>query len=304
MTDQPAPDRARCAFVAIIGAPNAGKSTLVNTVVGTKVTIVSHKVQTTRMQVRGIALRGDAQLVFIDTPGIFKPRRRLDRAMVDAAWSGARDADVVVLLFDATRPFDADTEALLLRLATRGKTVLALNKVDAVRKERLLELAQTFAAKHTFDATFMISALKRSGVDRLVDWLAAAAPPGPWHFPADDVSDLPMRTLAAEITREKIFGRLHEELPYATTVETTAWQDQGKTGVRIEQIIYVERDGQRAIVLGEGGRTIKALSMAARKELGDILGRPVHLFLTVKVKDGWEHDRSHYRDMGLAFPED
>jgi GTP-binding protein Era len=304
MITPPAEGEARCAFVAVIGAPNAGKSTLVNRVVGTKVTIVSHKVQTTRMQVRGITHQGPAQLVFVDTPGIFQPRRRLDRAMVDAAWSGARDADIVVVLFDATRKIDAAVEAMLTRLSTRGKTVLALNKVDAIEKGRLLELATAFQAKHRFDETFMISALKGSGVSRLVDWLAAQAPLGPWHFPPDDVSDLPIRMLAAEITREKIFARLHEELPYATTVETTAWNDQGAKGIRIEQTIYVERDGQRAIVLGEGGRTIKALSTAARKELMEITGRPVHLFTMVKVKDGWEHDRSHYRDMGLEFPED
>jgi GTPase len=296
----------RCAFVAVIGAPNAGKSTLVNTIVGTKVTIVSHKVQTTRMAVRGIAMAGPAQLVFIDTPGIFAPKRRLDRAMVQAAWNGAREADQIVLLHDATKPIDATTKDMLVRAPGGKRTLLALNKVDKIardKKERLLTLAAAFAEVRTFDATFMISAESASGVKALVDDLARHSPHGPWHFPPDDVSDLPMRMLAAEITREKVFMRLHEELPYATTVETTAWQDKGRNGVRIEQIITVTRDSQRAIVLGEGGRTIKTLSMSARKELTEIVGRPVHLFLTVKVKEDWENDRAHYRDMGLEFPE-
>jgi GTP-binding protein Era len=303
MTDVP-PGERRCAFVAVIGAPNAGKSTLVNALVGTKVTIVSHKVQTTRMPVRGIAVSGPAQLVFIDTPGIFKPRRRLDRAMVEAAWGGARDADIVVLLFDAQRRLDEETKAMIARLPGAGRTVLALNKVDRAQKERLLELAAAFAAERAFDATFMISALSGSGLDALVGDLARHAPLGDWHFPPEDVSDLPMRLLAAEITREKIYDRLHDELPYATTVETTAWRDQGGRGVRIEQTIYVSREGQRAIVLGAGGQTIKSLSIAARKELAEIVGRPVHLFLMVKVKDGWEHDRAHYREIGLTYPDD
>jgi GTP-binding protein Era len=298
------PEDRRCAFVAVIGAPNAGKSTLVNAVVGTKVTIVSHKVQTTRMPVRGIAMSGASQLVFIDTPGIFKPKRRLDRAMVDAAWSGARDADIVVLLFDASRALDAETKAMIARVPAAARTILALNKVDRVKKEKLLELAAAFAAERSFDATYMISALNGSGLQALVADLAKHAPLGDWHFPPEDVSDLPMRILAAEITREKIYDRLHEELPYATTVETTAWQDKGAGGVRIEQTIYVARENQRPIVLGAGGQTIKALSIAARKELAEIVGRPVHLFLMVKVKDGWEHDRAHYREMGLTYPED
>lgn len=301
------PEERRCAFVAVIGAPNAGKSTLVNAVVGTKVTIVSHKVQTTRMPVRGIAMSGASQLVFIDTPGIFKPKRRLDRAMVDAAWSGARDADIVVLLFDALRSLDDETKAMLARIPAAARTILVLNKVDKIdraKKERLLELTAAFAAVRAFDATYMISALSGSGLQALVADLARHAPFGEWHFPPEDVSDLPMRLLAAEITREKIYDRLHDELPYATTVETTAWQDQGNRGVRIEQMIYVARESQRAIVLGAGGQTIKSLSIAARKDLADIIGRPVHLFLHVKFKDGWEHDRTHYRDMGLTFPED
>jgi GTPase len=299
------PAHPRCGFIAIIGAPNAGKSTLVNTIVGTKVTIVSHKVQTTRMQVRGIAMNGDAQLVFIDTPGIFKPRRRLDRAMVKAAWGGAQDADVVVLLFDAQRDIAADTDEMLARIGqSKGRRVLALNKIDEVPKEKLLALATAFNERAPFEATFMISALKGAGVKDLTAYLAANAPLGPWHYNADDVTDMPLRLLASEITREKLFNRLHEELPYATTVETTAWKDMGKKGIRIEQTIYVERDSQRSIVLGEAGRTIKNISMGARKELAGIVERDVHLFLHVKVKDGWEHDPERYRDMGLEFPKD
>ncbi len=299
------PANPRCGFIAVIGAPNAGKSTLVNTIVGTKVTIVSHKVQTTRMQVRGIAVEGDAQLVFIDTPGIFTPRRRLDRAMVKAAWGGAQDADVVVLLFDAQRDIQADTEAIVARISqSKARRVLALNKVDAVPKEKLLALATAFNERSAFDQTFMISALKGSGIADLTTYLAANVPFGPWHYNPDDVTDLPLRRLASEITREKLFNRLHEELPYAATVETTAWKDMGKKGIRIEQTIFVERDSQRSIVLGENGRTIKMISMGARKELAGIVERDIHLFLHVKVKDGWEHDPERYREMGLEFPTD
>jgi GTPase len=297
------PANPRCGFIAIIGAPNAGKSTLVNTIVGTKVTIVSHKVQTTRRQVRGIALAGDAQLVFIDTPGIFKPRRRLDRAMVRAAWGGAQDADVVVLLFDAQRDIQSDTEEIVARVGqSKAKRVLALNKVDAVPKDKLLALATAFNERLAFDQTFMISALKGSGIADLTAYMAAHVPFGPWHYNPDDVTDMPLRMLASEITREKLFNRLHEELPYAATVETTAWKDMGAKGIRIEQTIFVERDSQRSIVLGEGGRTIKMISMGARKELTEIIERDVHLFLHVKVKDGWEHDPERYREMGLDFP--
>ena len=299
------PANPRCGFVAIIGATNAGKSTLVNTLVGTKVTIVSHKVQTTRMPIRGIAMVGNSQLVFIDTPGIFKPRRRLDRAMVQAAWGGARDADVVVFLFDAQKNVDADVKAMVARLGeVKANRVLALNKVDSIKKERLFTLATEFNDALAFDKTFMISALDGRGVDDLKAYLGAHVPAGDWHYPPDDVSDLPMRLLAAEITREKVFDRLHQELPYAATVETTSWKDLGKKGVRIEQTIFVTRESQRAIVLGDGGRTIKQLSMSARTDLTAIVEREVHLFLHVKVQDNWADDPQRYRDLGLEYPSD
>jgi GTP-binding protein Era len=299
------PPDARCGFVAVIGAPNAGKSTLVNTLVGSKITIVSHKVQTTRMPIRGITMVDDAQLIFIDTPGIFKPRRRLDRAMVKAAWGGAQDADIVVFVFDAQRELDADTAAMVARAGeTRATHVLVLNKVDRVQKERLLDLATAFNEKLRFDATFMIAALSGYGAEDLKAYLGKKAPKGDWHYPPDDITDLPLRMLAAELTREKLFNRLHQELPYSATVETTAWQDRGKKGIRIEQVIFVERDSQRSIVLGEGGRAIKQISMESRKELSEIVERDVHLFLHVKVKEGWEHDPEHYREMGLEFPSD
>lgn len=293
----------RFGFVAIIGATNAGKSTLVNHLVGTKVTIVSHKVQTTRMQIRGIAVDGSSQLVFVDTPGIFKPRRRLDRAMVRAAWSGAGEADIVVLLFDAQRNVDDEIRAMVARLSDVPVPVcLALNKVDTIPKERLLMLAQEINKLGAFKATFMISALKGSGVQHLKRYLAEMVPEGRWHYPADDVTDAPMRILAAEITREKLYARLHQELPYAATVETTSWKEMGKKGVRLEQTIFVERESQRSIVLGEGGRAIKKISTESRTELTEIVGRPVHLFLHVKVREGWEHDPERYREMGLEFP--
>jgi GTPase len=293
----------RCGFVSLLGETNAGKSTLVNRLVGTKVTIVSHKVQTTRMPIRGIAMVGNSQLVFIDTPGIFKPRRRLDRAMVSAAWGGAKDADAVVLLIDAQRHIDDDMRMMVEKLGQMKTTCfLALNKIDQVDKARLLTLSQELNAGVNFTATFMISALNGSGVDRLKAALAAAVPHGPWHYSADDVTDLPLRLLAAEITREKLYARLHDELPYATTVETTMWTDMKSKGVRIEQTIFVERDSQKSIVLGKAGRAIKQISMESRTELTEIMERPVHLFLFVKVRDGWEHDPERYRDMGLEFP--
>jgi GTP-binding protein Era len=308
MTDKPpiAPSASqpqRCGFIAVIGAPNAGKSTLVNALVGTKVTIVSHKVQTTRVPIRGIVMTGMSQLVFIDTPGIFKPKRRLDRAMVEAAWGGTGDADAIVFLFDVQAPIDTATKQIVERLApAKGKRILALNKIDLVKKERLLEITETFNALLPFDATFMISALKGSGVEKLKAYLGSIVPEGPWHYDPDDVTDAPLRRLAAEITREKIYNRLHDELPYAATVETTDWKDLGKKGVRIEQTIFVERDSQRSIVLGKDGRTIKQISIEARTELTDIVEKPVHLFLFVKVKDGWENDPERYREMGLDFP--
>ena len=302
---EPAPGaETRCGFIAVIGAPNAGKSTLVNALVGAKVSIVSHKVQTTRMPLRGIAIEGASQLVFIDTPGIFAPRRRLDRAMVEAAWGGAGDADIVVLMIDAAKGLDEDVERILAKLeGRRTPNILALNKVDRVKKERLLELAQACNARLPFAETFMISALTGDGVADLKSHLARSVAPGPWHYPADEVSDAPLRVMAAEITREKIYERLHDELPYQATVETTSWLEKGKA-VRIEQTIFVERDSQKAIVLGHGGRTIKQLSMQARQEIGEILERPVHLFLFVKVRENWGDDPERYRDMGLAFPKD
>ncbi len=373
----------RCGFIAIIGAPNAGKSTLVNMLVGTKIAIVSRKVQTTRTTLRGIAIEGASQLVFIDTPGIFAPKRRLDRAMVEAAWGGAGDADLVLLVVDAAKGLDEDVERILDKLASvvldddmqpgpkasstskverrerhsvpsplvgegqgggesktsdvvvpptpnpspqgggesrRGcgeaggqrhgiasepqrRLLLALNKVDRVRKERLLELAAELNARVPFAETFMISALDGDGVADLKSHLAHSVPPGPWHYPPEEVTDAPMRVLAAEITREKIYDRLHDELPYQIAVETTAWTEQGKA-VRVEQTIFVERDSQKRIVLGKGGAMIKQLSMESRKELSQIVGRPVHLFLFVKVREGWGDDPARYRDLGLAFPKD
>ena len=302
---EPAPGiETRCGFIAVIGAPNAGKSTLVNALVGAKVSIVSHKVQTTRMPLRGIAIEGASQLVFMDTPGIFVPRRRLDRAMVEAAWGGAGDADIVVLMIDAAKGIEEDAERILAKLQERkAAPILALNKIDRVKKERLLDLARDCNARLPFTATFMISALSGDGVADLKSHLARTVAPGPWHYPADEISDAPLRVMAAEITREKIFERLHDELPYEATVETTSWLEKGKA-VRIEQTIYVERDSQKAIVLGHGGRTIKQLSMQARLELVGILERPVHLFLFVKVRENWGDDPERYRDMGLAFPKD
>jgi GTPase len=294
----------RCGFIAVIGAPNAGKSTLVNQLVGAKVSIVSRKVQTTRMPVRGIAIEGTSQLVFIDTPGIFAPRRRLDRAMVEAAWGGAGDADIVVVMIDAAKGLEEDAERILGKLdRSKASLVLVLNKIDRVKKEHLLELAQQLNARVPFKHTFMISALTGNGVGDLKSYLAGAVAPGPWHYPAEDVSDTPLRLLAAEITREKLYDRLHDELPYQATVETTDWTEK-KGAVRIEQTIYVQRDSQKSIVLGHGGAMIKQLSMQARRELAEILEKPVHLFLHVKVREGWENDPERYRDIGLDFPKE
>jgi GTP-binding protein Era len=294
----------RCGFIAVIGAPNAGKSTLVNALVGAKVSIVSRKVQTTRMTLRGIAIEGQSQLVFIDTPGIFAPRRRLDRAMVDAAWSGAVDADQIMLLVDAARGVDENVERILGRLKDVGaRVLLVLNKIDRVRKASLLALAADLNARISFVATFMVSALNGDGIADLKSHLAKVVPPGPWHYPEDEISDAPLRVLAAEITREKIYNRLHDELPYQAAVETTAWREQ-KNGIRIEQTIFVERESQKRIVLGKGGAMIKQLSMEARKELSGIVERPVHLFLFVKVREGWGDDPERYRDLGLTFPKE
>ncbi len=293
----------RAGFVALIGAPNAGKSTLLNALVGVKVSIVTHKVQTTRALVRGIAMQDASQIVFVDTPGIFRPKRRLERAMVDTAWGGAREADVVVLLIDAKRGIDEQAEAILDRLAdVRLPKVLVLNKIDITQRETLLELAANANARAPFDQTFMVSAAKGYGLDDLMGYLAETVPPGPWLYPEDQASDLPMRMLAAEITREKLFLRLHQELPYMSTVETEAWQERKDGSVRIEQTIYVERDSQKVIVLGQGGRTIKSISQAARAEIAEAAGCPVHLFLFVKVRENWADDPERYREMGLEFP--
>jgi GTP-binding protein Era len=293
----------RCGFIALIGAPNAGKSTLINQLVQSKVSIVSHKVQTTRMPVRGIAIQGASQLVFIDTPGIFAPKRRLDRAMVTSAWSGAHDADLTGLLIDARKGLDAEAEAILKKLAElRGKVFLILNKVDVVDKPALLALATALNERARFVATFMISALTGDGVSDLRDWLAREVPPGPWHYPEDQVSDAPLRQLASEVTREKLYHRLHQELPYQATVETESWKQMKDGSVRIEQTIYVERESQKKIVIGKGGQTLKAIGAEARKEIAEIAETPVHLFLFVKVREGWGDDPERYREMGLEFP--
>ncbi|MGE3248310.1 MAG: GTPase Era, partial [Beijerinckiaceae bacterium] len=296
-------DDTRCGFVALIGAPNAGKSTLLNRLVGAKVSIVSRKVQTTRTQIRGIVTRGQAQVIFVDTPGIFKPKRRLDRAMVKSAWGGAGDADVVCLLIDARKGIDEENEAILNGLAgVSRKRSLILNKIDTIERGKLLELAQQINARLAFDETFMISALDGSGVESMLDSLAAKMQPGPWLYPEDQIADAPLRALAAEITREKLFDRLHEELPYQLTVETEQWKDQADGSARIEQTIYVTREGHKKIVIGEGGRTIKAVGTAARKEIAEAAEQKVHLFLFVKVRDRWVDDPERYREMGLDFP--
>jgi len=300
----PEPAQQRCGFIAVIGAPNAGKSTLVNALVGAKVSIVSHKVQTTRVPVRGIANVGDSQLVFIDTPGLFAPKKRLDTAMVEAAWGGARDADMVVLVIDAVRGIDSEVEGILGKLKdVKLPRIAVLNKVDKLAdKAKLLALATELQQRLDFETVFMISATAGDGVEDLKNFLAGRMPPGPWHYPADDLTDAPLRLLAAEITREKIFHRLHDEVPYSSTVETTQWTERKDGSVRIEQTIFVARDGQKAIMLGKGGQTIKQVSMDSRRELTEILERPVHLFLFVKVRANWQDDPERYREMGLELP--
>jgi len=295
----------RCGFVALIGAPNAGKSTLLNALVGSKVSIISHKVQTTRMLIRGIAVEGQSQLIFVDTPGIFSPRRRLDRAMVTTAWSGAHEADLVGVLMDARKGLSEEAEGILGRLGeVKAPKLLIINKIDVVPKETLLTLAKISNEMAKFEATFMISALKGDGVSDLKVWLAQRVPPGPWLYPPDQMSDAPIRQLAAEITREKLFERLHQELPYHSTVETEVWKELRGGDIRIEQTIYVERESQRKIVLGKGGQSIKAIGEAARKEIAEIVEAKVHLFLFVKVREGWGEDPERYRAMGLEFPKD
>lgn len=303
-TSAPPPEEpTRSGFVALIGATNAGKSTLVNQLVGAKVSIVTHKVQTTRSLVRGIAMHGRTQIVFIDTPGIFRPRRRLDRAMVTSAWGGARDADIVALIVDAERGFSGEPEAILDKLAeVRQPRILILNKIDRVKREALLVLADEANRRADFERIFMVSALNGDGCADILDYLAARLPEGPWYYPEDQISDLPMRQLAAEITREKLYLRLHQELPYAAHVETEKWEERKDGSVRIEQVIFVERDSQKKIVLGKGGETVKAIGQSARKEIAEILEQKVHLFLFVKVRENWGDDPERYREMGLDFP--
>ncbi len=294
----------RCGFVAIIGAPNAGKSTLVNQLVGTKVTIVSRKVQTTRTPVRGIVMVDNSQLILIDTPGIFEPRRRLDRAMVGAAWGGAGDADAVVLLIDAPRGIDADVRRIMDQLKEAGiRPIVALNKVDRLNdKADLLPLATSVTEELDPLEVFFIAAINGNGIDALKQALGRAVPEGPWHYPEDDVTDLPLRMLAAELTREKIYDRLHQELPYSITVETSDWKELRNKSVRIEQTVFVERDSQKKIVVGKNGSAIKQVSAETRAELAEIIGQPVHLFLFVKVRENWADDPARYREMGLEFP--
>ncbi|WP_438956957.1 GTPase Era [Cognatiyoonia sp.] len=294
----------RSGFVALIGEPNAGKSTLLNRMVGAKVSIVTHKVQTTRARIRGVAIEGDAQLVFVDTPGLFKPRRRLDRAMVAAAWGGAADADVVVLLVEAHRGMTEGVKAILAALeerSTNATYALAINKIDKVPTEALLKLTKEMNDAFPFVETFMISAEKGHGCDDLKKWLAKELPEGPWLYPEDQIADLPMRMIAAEMTREKLILRLHQELPYQMTVETENWEERKDGSAKIDQIIYVMRDGHKGIVLGNKGETIKAVSKAAREELEEFLGRRVHLFLQVKVRPNWLEEADRYSEMGLDF---
>jgi GTP-binding protein Era len=292
----------RCGYVALIGAPNAGKSTLLNRLVGTKLAIVTPKVQTTRARLLGIAIAGTTQLILVDTPGIFAPRRRLDRAMVAAAWAGMADADRIVLLADAARPDDADTRQIIDRLQTSGRrSILALNKIDLIRRDRLLGIADTLFRLGPFDEVFMISGLTGNGVDDLKRHLEAAMPAGPWLFPEDQLSDAAERWLAAEITREQVFLQLHDELPYAATVETEAWEERKDGSVRIDQVLYIRRTGQRAIVLGDKGARIKAIGSRARAELERLLERRVHLFLFVKVRENWIEDPQRYAALGLDY---
>ena len=297
-------DATRAGFVALIGEPNAGKSTLLNRMVGAKVSIVTHKVQTTRARIRGIAIEGKAQLVFIDTPGLFKPRRRLDRAMVAAAWGGAGDSDIVVLMIEAHRGISEGVKAILAALnekTGKSKVALAINKIDKVKTEGLLALTSEMNAAYPFAETFMISAERGHGCDALREWLASEVPEGPWLYPEDQIADSPMRNIAAEITREKLTLRLHQELPYELTVETENWEERPDGSARIDQIVYVARDGHKGIVLGKKGETAKAVSMAARLELEEFLGRRVHLFMQVKVRPNWLEERERYSEMGLDF---
>ena len=297
--------QARCGFAALVGAPNVGKSTLINALVGAKVSIVTPKVQTTRALVRGIAIVNGAQLIFVDTPGIFSPRRRLDRAMVDTALGSTQDADLVAVVIDSRRGIGDDDERILATLADlRAPKALVLNKIDLVDKPALLGLARKLNESANFAVTFMISAVSGDGVADLKRWLAEHVPPGPWLYPEDQISDAPLRQLAAEITREKLYLRLHQELPYQSTVETEVWKELKDGSVRIEQTVYVARESQRKIVLGKSGQTIKAIGAAARAEIAAAIEQPVHLFLHVKVRDGWMDDPERYRAIGLEFPKE
>ena len=299
------PAATHCGFVALIGAPNVGKSTLVNALVGAKVTIVSRKVQTTRALIRGIIVEDNAQLVLVDTPGIFAPKRRLDRAMVLTAWTGAHDADLVCVLLDAKLGIDAEADIILTTLANVAHPkILVINKIDLVPREKLLALAKAANDRLKFEDTFMISALSGDGIGDLRQALARLVPAGPFHYPEDQMSVAPLRHLAAEITREKIFQQLHQELPYQSTVETDSWTDRKDGSVRIEQTIFVERESQRKIVLGKGGASIKSIGAEARKEIAEITGQTVHLFLFVKVRENWGDDPDRYREMGLEFPKE
>jgi len=294
----------RAGFVALIGEPNAGKSTLLNRMVGAKVSIVTHKVQTTRARIRGIAMQGEAQIIFVDTPGLFRPRRRLDRAMVAAAWGGAADADIVVLMVEAHRGMTEGVKAILKSLTERAsgqKVALAVNKIDKVRAETLLQLTQDLNAAYPFEKTFLISAERGYGTQDLKEWLAESLPEGPWLYPEDQIADLPLRMIAAEMTREKCTLRLHQELPYELTVETEAWEDRDDGSTRIDQIIYVAREAHKGIVLGHKGETVKAIGQQSRAEIAEFLGHPVHLFLTVKVRQNWLDEAERYNEMGLDF---
>lgn len=302
----------RCGFCAIIGAPNAGKSTLTNALVGSKVAIVSPKVQTTRMIVKGVAMMGETQIVFVDTPGIFRPRRRLDRAMVGAAWAGAEDADAILLVVDAAdltanphSPAARDTEAILQGLKEhKTRKALVLNKIDGMKRENLLPLTERLHGGASFEDVFLVSALSGDGVKDVAEWVRARMPEGPFLYPEDQAADMPMRLLAAEITREKIYHRLHDELPYASAVETEKWEERKDGSVRIDQVIYVQRDGQKAIALGKGGQTIKIIGQLAREEMEELFARRVHLFLFVKVNENWAESREHYEQLGLDYPKE
>ena len=301
-TETPAPETTRCGFIALVGAPNAGKSTLLNSLVGTKVSIVTHKAQTTRAQIRGVVTEGDAQMVFIDTPGIFTPKRRLDRAMVESAWTGAGDADFVALIVDAERGINAEVDALLTGLEKfNHPRVLVLNKIDLIPHEKLLGLAEALNARLKFEETFMLSALRGHGVKDFLDWAARRIPLGPWHFPEDQLTDLTLAITAAEVTREKLFLRIHDEIPYNATVETEKFTIQPDGAYRIDQVIYVTRDTHKKIILGAGGQTIKSIGAESRKELMQMYEVPVHLFLFVKVREKWADDPERYSEMGLQW---